>query len=226
MHLAAAAVLVLPASAIHAQVPSGYHVGSAIALPDTVNEVWAQGEFRIAVQRVARTSQERRLMAIAERLYPDTSFILGHARDTGHRARLDSASRGSFARGYRIPPRAAGHPSERWWFDDFDATWLPYALTSGAVDYYVGRLRDLAARAQSVPEPDNSAFSGLFTYSATIRATQEHGAAYVVELSMSWEYYCGMLCALAFTHRRSVWFDERGNVIRIEGDGPPQTIVS
>lgn len=227
VHCAAGVSLIVLASAVHGQLPARYRIGSVIALPDTVNEVWSGGRFRMTVHRTAHTETERRLIAVAERLVPDTGAIVSAARDARQRAQLDSASQGAFPAAYRGPPRGAGNPAERWWFTAFDATWLPFALTSGAVHYYIGRFRDLAAgHNQFGAPPGDTTQRGRFIYSANVRPTRHAGAAYVVELEITWEYYCGMLCALTFHHRRSVWFDDRGNVVRITGDGPPVAVVS
>jgi hypothetical protein len=54
----------------------------------------------------------------------------------------------------------------------------------------------------------------------------EPGVAHVVVLRVSWDYSCGSMCAMAFTHTRTVWFDARGTVVRILEDARPLVIVS
>lgn len=99
--------------------------------------------------------------------------------------------------------------------------------TAAAVEYYVKRLRDLAAgQGQFVYAPGEPPDEGSFNYVATVQPTTESVATHVVELKISWEYGCGMLCALSFTHSRKVWFDAKGAVIRITGDGRPMVVVS
>lgn len=151
------------------QAPAGYHLGAAVATPDSVHEVSADGRFEAAIHRVARTAKDRELIALAERLYPDSATLLAAARDSTHRSKLNALSAGVIDRPYRNTPRVAGRPSDRWWLD---------------------------------------------------------GVAHVVELRISWEYSCGPLCALSFTHTRMVWFNARGEVVRITGDRPPVVIVS
>lgn len=48
----------------------------------------------------------------------------------------------------------------------------------------------------------------------------------VVELRLTWNYGCGMLCAMSLTHTRTVWFDTKGDVVRIEGDKHAEVSVS
>jgi hypothetical protein len=126
-----------------------------------------------------------------------------------------------------VAPRPAGTPTDRWWVDHFDATWLPFAVTGAAVYYYLNRLRDIAAgRGQFVYAPGERPDNGTFEYRATVRRGTEPGVAYVVEMRISWEYWCGMMCAMSFMHARSVSFDASGRVVRIVGDEPPVVGVS
>jgi hypothetical protein len=128
---------------------------------------------------------------------------------------------------FKVAQRDAGASGDRWWLDHFDATWLPFAVTGGTVDYYLGRLRDLAAgRNPFVPSPKDIGDKGSFEYQATVRPTSDPGVAYIVELRITWEYWCGPLCAVDFRHTRVVWFDAQGKPVRLTGDGRPEVIVS
>lgn len=212
---------------LSAQAPSGYHLGANIVLPDSLLEVSAGGRFRMTVHRQPRTAREREFLTRAEQLYPAPESLLAVARDAKHRDHLLALSAGVVLNEFRVVPRAAGIPADRWWLDTFDATWLPYAVTSGAVSYYMERLRDLAAgRNQFAFGPGDDPDKGSFDYTATVQPTTEFGATHVVELSIRWNYWCGFLCAMAFVHSRKVWFDAKGAVIRITGDGRPEVIVS
>src|SRR5262245_40685073 len=140
------AAIALIASLARGQLPQGYHLGPASAVADTLTEVLAGGRFRATVSRVWRSSQERQLILTAERLYPSADAVLAAARDTAQRNRLRQMGSGVFSYGRPAsPPRPAGNPADRWWFDTFDNTWVPLAVTGAAVDYYLGRLRDIAA---------------------------------------------------------------------------------
>jgi hypothetical protein len=224
--LLVAAATLMP-GLLAAQVPGGYHLGAPVAVPDRLVEVLARGRFRASVLRSARTPRERDLIAIAERLYPDAETLLRSARDSARRERLVAKASGVVGESHRNAPRAAGNPADRWWLDDFDATWIPYAVTGSAVHYYLNRLRDLAAgRGQFKYGPSEEGDRGTFEYRATVRRGTEPGVAYVVELHISWDYWCGDLCAMSFAHSRSVSFDANGAVLRIAGDEPAVVPVS
>jgi hypothetical protein len=221
------AVAALIPGLLAAQVPAGYHLGVPVALPDSLVEVLAGGRFRATVVRSARTPRERELIAIAERLYPDLDVLLRTARDSADRERLARWAAGVVHEPYRAPPRPAGNPADRWWLGAFDATWIPYAVTGGAVEYYLNRLRDLAAgRGQFHYAPGEERDHGSFEYRATVRRGTEPGVAHVVELHISWDYWCGELCAMGFAHSRSVSFDAKGAVLRVSGDEEPAVGVS
>lgn len=50
---------------------------------------------------------------------------------------------------------------------------------------------------------------------------------YVVNLTFSWNQYCGPLCAMSFSVDRRVVFDRDGNILAIEGDDEERiTLVS
>ena len=218
---------ILAAAAVSAQAPTGYHLGTAVVIPDTLIEVLAGNRFRASVVRGGRTRQERELIATAERLYPDSGAILSAAPDPAQHDRLAAVAAGIPLTPGRTSPRAAGSTTDRWWYDAFDDTWSPYAVTAGAVDYYLARLRDLAAgRGRFVFPPGEPPDRGTFRYHATIRRSSAPGVAHIVELRMSWDYGCGMFCGMGFTHVRTVSFDATGRVIRIVGDGRPLVIAS
>ena len=63
-------------------------------------------------------------------------------------------------------------------------------------------------------------------YNARVRHAPAPGVAYAVVLSVDFNFYCGPLCALYFTHSRVVEFDQTGMIVGVHGDGPPRYIVS
>ena len=218
----------LAASLAGAQLPRGYHLGTAIAVPDTLVEVHAGGRFRATVSRSWRSSEERQRILTAEALYPSTDVLLRAAGNAEERNRLGLMDSGASRGGRRNPsPRAAGSPADRWWFDSFDYTWVPFAVTGAAVDYYLGRIRDLAAgRGQFTYARGQPADRGTLEYTAIVRRDSSAGRGYIVELRLSWSYWCGDMCAMTFTQTRTVSFDSAGAVVGISGDARPSVIVS
>lgn len=201
-----------------AQAPAGYHLGPAVFLPDSARDVLAGGRFRITVQRQIRDTQSRRLLELAERLFPDTSLI---SRDAAKETQPPAIQR---------LQQAAQLPGERWWWDNFDAVLTPYAVTGAAVKYYRERIYDRASSDNpftfSQPVPLHQ---GEFAYRATVEridARANNGATYVARLRLSWNYWCGMLCAVTFDATRNVFFGADGTPIRVEGDGKPMLAVS
>jgi hypothetical protein len=206
--------------------PAGYHVGAAIVLPDSLVEVLARGRFRASVLRVAANANDARLIAVAEQLYPTPDAIIASATTPDQRNRF-LASAAGVSHTLTIPQRSAGSPADRWWLDDFDDTWIPFAVTAAAVDYYLGRLHDYAAGRSpfgfsAIDGKDN----GSLSYTVRVVPGAEPGVARIVELQLHWEYWCGMLCAMGFNHTRRVFFDAAGKAVRVEGDGQPVVGVS
>jgi hypothetical protein len=207
--------------------PAGYHVGAAVVLPDSLVEVLARGRFRASVLRVAVNANDARLIAAAEQLYPTPDAIIATATNADERNRLLATGTGVSLHTLKVPQRAAGSPADRWWLDAFDETWIPFAVTAGAVDYYLGRLHDYAdGRSPFGFSATDGADHGSLSYTARVVPSSEPGVARVVELQLRWEYWCGMLCAMSFTHIRRVFFDAAGRAVRIDGDERPEVIVS
>jgi hypothetical protein len=95
------------------------------------------------------------------------------------------------------------------------------------VNYYLGRIQDIAAgRGQFKYAAGQPADHGTFEYTAVVRRDSTAGRGYVVELSLTWDYWCSDVCAMTVTQNRTVVFDENGVVVRISGDERPLVIVS
>jgi hypothetical protein len=207
--------------------PTGYHIGAAIVLPDSLVEVLARGRFRASVLRVSGNANDARLIATAEQLYPTPDAVIASATTADERSRLVATAAGVSLNTLKVPQRTAGSPADRWWLDAFDETWIPFAITASAVDYYLGRLHDYAAgRSPFGFSATDGADHGSFSYTARVIPSSEPGVARIVELQVQWEYWCGMLCAMEFIHTRRVFFDAAGRAVRVEGDERPEVVVS
>src|SRR5437762_7864059 len=167
--------------------PAGYHVGAAIVLPDSLVEILARGRFRASILRVAANSNDARLIAAAEQLYPTPDAIIAIATTDDERNRLSATVAGVPLDTLKVPQRAAGNATDRWWLDAFDDTWIPFAVTAGAVDYYLGRLHDYAAgRSPFGFSATDGADHGSLSYKARIVPSSEPGIARIVELELQW----------------------------------------
>lgn len=205
-------------SPIHAQAPRGYYVGASVFLPDSAREVLTDGRFQITIVRVAADSFEAKLLLLAERLFPDTAaFGPLAARET----RPIVVSR---------LKAAAAAPGNRWWWDDYDDVWTPYAITGTAVQYYRQRIHDRAATGNPFASRTNPpSHQGEFSYRARVERLSPSlnaGASFVVRMELSWDYWCGLLCAVGFGAERRVFFTADGIPLRVEGDGKPMVVVS
>ena len=207
--------------------PAGYHVGAPVVLPDSLIEVLAGGRFRASILRTAANANDARLIRLAEELYPSPDAIVASSRSVEERNKLLATAAGVSLRKLKVSQRPAGTPADRWWLDSFDETWIPFAVTGGAIDYYLGRLHDYAAGLSPFGfRANGGADNGALFYTAKVLPTSEPGASRVVELKVQWSYWCGNLCAMEFVHTRRVFFDAAGQAMRIDGDGRPTVIVS
>ena len=214
------------ATAARAQ-PPGYHLGAPIVLPDSLVEVLARGRFRASILRITANADEARLIRLAEQLYPSPEAIVASAANAEERNRLTATVAGVSLRSLKVPQRPAGKPADRWWLDSFDETWIPFAVTGDAIEYYLGRLHDYAAGLRHFGfSANDGADHGALVYTATVLPTSEPGAIRVVELQLQWNYWCGNLCAMEFIHTRRVFFDASGRAVRIQGDARPTVGIS
>jgi len=208
-----ALLLAFSVSSAQGQAPDGYILTEPVLLPDTLYEEYLAGSFTVSILRRARDSVEVDLIRIAESLYPvSDSIVAAGERYLDNRRRL-----GSWPRHLQ---EAAEAPGPRWWWHRWGRVWLPYALTGAAVHHYVSELRGLARDPYGEP---GMKVTGRFEYRAAVDVSNGFP---VVQLEMRWEYHCGRLCGLWFSHGRRIYFAEDGTVTRIEGDAAPSFVVS
>lgn len=200
-----------PASA---QLPVGYYEVAPTQLPEALHEAFAGGRFTLSITRGAADSASQQLIERAEALMPSPEVI---ARSTEG---LDGAG---WVAGFAA---AAKLPGERWWWREWDGALLPVAVTGRAVLHYIERVRALSGQ----PNPAARHNPGVqhrasMSYTATVRESAITGRR-EVHMSLSFSFYCGPLCAVAFTHARVVEFDQSGQPVAVRGDGRPSVVVS
>lgn len=182
----------------------------ATPLPELIADT--TGPYRLRVDRRVDPARQFALLA-AERYAPASDSVRAAAVRAGYP--------------FNKSPVAEG----QWWYEDFDGTRIPFALTDDAVRYYIARLNDLARRdGKSGGLPMTSAG---FYYSATVTPADSIAAeaarprdGYVVDLTMRWSQWCGDLCSLVLGKTRRVWVASDGRVLVVEGDGLTSYVVS
>lgn len=181
-----------------------------VPLPALVTDT--VGPYRVRLNRQVDSSREFALLA-AEGFTPS----------------IDSVKAGA-ARAGRFNPSTVG-PGQ-WWYDDFDGTRVPYALTADAVRYYLALIDRMATNGGRANE-NFVMTSASFRYVATVTPAdsisseqRRPGDRYVVDLDMQWSQYCGDLCSLRLEKHRRVWIGTSGRVLASEGDGLTQFVVS
>jgi hypothetical protein len=163
------------------------------------------GSFSLSIRREAPDSLQG-LLSIAESLYPPRTTLLDLA----------------VLKGYEMGPDTAGVPL--WWCEGVGADRIPYAVTAGALAYYV-RLTELFGTRRFRDGDPRSLFSSRFTYraSAGLRASYESRGlsftnVFLARLTLNWTYDDGTFVSLVDASRVVVLTRE-GAVLAVEGDG-------
>jgi hypothetical protein len=178
-----------------------------LAHPLTFKELNRSGKHEVKIVRRFVDEREERLLQIAEATYPTESKV----RERSKR------------------PAEAPLGNERlWWCSSFDGVRIPFAITKGAVAYYLDVSTEFG---KTKPNPFMK--SSSLTYSASLArkatyrvGTSEFRNVYVVSMELGWSQYCGPLCAMAFGASRKVVLNEEGKVLAVENDTCAPTIVS
>lgn len=175
-------------------------------------------EFTKNIERNAKNDFENNLILKAEAVYPPRDSVLAI-----------------------MPPELAkANPvAEYWYYSQFDGILIPYAVNSGAINYYSRMIDSLNAN-----NGYNFLLSAKFDYSADIKFKESYtfegknlfsgrqmpsvsfSRVYVVSMTLKWENYCGPVCGLWISHQRVVVLDESGNILRVFYDGPIPVAVS
>ena len=108
-------------------IPPGYFVDSTQAFePRPTRQDYDDGDFTLAIRREFSDSTEARLLGIAEATYPPRDDLV--TLSVVHRTEIGPDTT-------RVP---------LWWYDGVGVHRVPYAVTAGALDYYVKLTDDRA----------------------------------------------------------------------------------
>ena len=146
------------------------------------------------------------LLPVAEAVYPPRNLLSSIAEREGHEMGSDTA-------GVAL-----------WWCQGSGARRIPYAVTRGALDYYLKLTRKY--RDHDYHEPGaQTMFSSDLVYTATIARRVEFAIGdkafadvYVASIGLSWSYDDGTFVPTV-SARRTVVLSPRGDLLAVDGDG-------
>lgn len=194
---------------------------------------WEDQGFSVTARRFWTSGTERSLIERAEGLVPD-SIESAIRRDMETRQHLSDVQRHEAY--VRLDTLGSAREEPRWWYGQFDDTLLPFAVTEAGIRYYTAQMQQLSrsygGRTWQLTMGDSVVMrgktGGRFEYTARVEPVSSGPDAnrIRVELRIEFDLQCGMACGLGFTKSRSVYFSQDGEVVRVEGDGPPLYAVS
>ena len=196
-----------PARAASFRAPLGYYVDSAQVVAS--RPAWREaldGDFTYRIKREYTDLWTERLLGIAESCYPPRDLL------------VDLAARRYFVMG----SDTANAPI--WWADGEGVRRVAWAVTAGALEYYLGLTERFRHHDYRVPGGRGLFFTDL-SYNATLKAMpefvvnhKEYHEVYVAYLLLGWSFDDGVFITYFEAHRVVV-LDEDGNVLVVEGDG-------
>lgn len=212
--LTAAIAIAAPARARDPAAPPGYFVDSAQLQghrPDTLEAL--EGDFTYSVRRSWPDPKAERLLEIAEATYPPRDVIVDAAIESGSEIGADSLG------------------AALWWAKGLGPARVPYAITRGALDYYLDhsrRYRNQKFRGSG----SRPIFESHFRYGASIVLRAEYSLpdtllrnVWVASLSLYWAYDDGTFDVVIRANRTVVLTPE-GGVRHVSGDGMADEVVS
>ena len=195
------------ASRASADLPRGYSIDSveARSAPPLCRDD-ASKDYACSVQRTAPDSKASHLLAIAECVYPPRSLLAGLAAEKGYEIGSDTA---------RVP---------LWWCRGTRERRIPYAATRGALKHYLALTERYRDREYREPGSQPILSSGLI-YVATISRREDFALesrafrdVYVASVALSWTYDDGTFLPFV-SIRRTVVFNNEGEILAVDGDG-------
>lgn len=194
-------------------IPPGYFVDSTQAFePRPAREDYDDGDFTLAIRREFADSTEARLLGIAEATYPPRDELL--TLSVVHRTEIGPDTT-------RVP---------MWWYDGVGVHRVPYAVTAGALDYYV-KLTDRfrshnfwGAFARSLFWTDLNYKASMSHHDEYYTDAERYEDVYVAEITLGWGYDEGTFVPISRAHRLVV-LNRDGKVLMVDGDGAVQESI-
>ena len=212
--IAATATAVLVGCADSVDPTNGYYLAKREAMV-VLSDADEAGPFAVVVRRQFETREEEQLLALAEAVYPTHDAIIDELRKRGEQLT-------------RWPP-----PQDQlWWWNTFDGMRIPYAVTNGAVAYYLELTRAFRRGAFDSLGTSHMKHSGLqYLADVTWHNRYVHGShtfdqVFVVDMTLEWSAYCSPVCELTIQAHRVVVLGSGGILRGVFGDGLARYIVS
>lgn len=195
------------AAATGSSPPAGYSIDRSQArfgAPPPCDE--KSKEYVCRIERTASDSVGNLLLPIAEAVYPPRNLLANIAAREGYEMGDDTT-------GVAV-----------WWCQGKGARRIPYAVTRGALDYYLKLARKY--RDHDYHEPGaQTMFSCDLYYRATIARRAEFAIGdkaftdvYVASIALTWSYDDGTFIPMV-SARRTVVLSPRGDLLAVDGDG-------
>jgi len=159
----------------------------------------------LSIVRSFVNSKEERLLSIAEATYPPRAEVL---RATRRKLEL-----------YARPLS----DKNLWWCDAFDGVLIPYAITKGAINYYITVIEEFHkgdySRTKGIKMFGTLKYAGNIKHQDSYQVgKEEFKDVFVVSMQLAWRQYCGLTCSMNFDTDRIVVMDSKGNVLYVSGD--------
>jgi hypothetical protein len=187
--------------------PAGYSINGTqarFAPPPPCDD--KSKDYVCRIDRSASDSVGSLLLPVAEAVYPPRNLLSNIAAREGH-------DMGSDTVGVAL-----------WWCQGSGARRIPYAVTRGALDYYLKLTRKYRDRDYHEPGAQTM-FSSDLVYTATIARRVEFAIGdkafadvYVASIGLSWSYDDGTFVPTV-SARRTVVLSPRGDLLAVDGDG-------
>jgi hypothetical protein len=187
--------------------PAGYSIDGSqarFAPPPSCDD--KSKDYVCRIERSASDSVGSLLLPVAEAVYPPRNLLSSTAEREGYEMGSDTVG------------------VVLWWCQGSGARRIPYAVTRGALDYYLKLTRKY--RDHDYHEPGaQTMFSSDLVYSATIARRVEFAIGdkafadvYVASIALNWSYDDGTFVPTV-SARRTVVLSPRGDLLAVDGDG-------